>query len=331
MYLYLKSSAICFKKHVIQLIYLLSIAFSVIALSACGGGGGEEDSNVLPAATIDSSNVKQVTQVTVKTALELTESGDVSYIAIGDADALAAASRVALRMTPLSVRSVSQSQTIDCAAGGTMTTSVNMGSEGSLTVGDVIRIEADNCADGEGVVDGKMQMTIAALAGDPSSSAFLLGLEVVFTAFTLTESDDTVVFNGDIGISLDTRTPSVTTVRVYGDNFSVSSMGQTQSISSFSNTYTVDSSDYPVTWIHNVQGVISSVQLAGSVSYETPVSFEGTGDSYPEKGELLITGANNASLQLVAIDEVDVVIYVDYNGDGNTDETFYMTWAELMQ
>lgn len=330
MYLYWKSSALCFKKNVMKFIYFLSIAFSVIGLSACGGGGGEENNNVLPPATIDSSNATKLAQVTVATAFELTETGELSYM--GDTDALAAASRVALsRFTPRSVRYTLEPQTMQCADSGTMTMSGDIGGQDSLSVGDVIRMEADSCNDGNGVVDGMIQMTIARLDGDTTTSAFLLGLDVLFSEFTLTDSDGEIVFDGDIGITLDTRQLPVTTVNVSGDYFSISGMGQTQSISNFSNSYTVDSSVDPVTWIHDVQGVISSTALAGSVDYQTPVRFQGTGDSYPDTGEFLITGANNATLRLKAVDEVNIEIDADYDGDGNIDRTFYMTWAELME
>ena len=46
-------------------------------------------------------------------------------------------------------------------------------------------------------------------------------------------------------------------------------------------------------------------------------------------GELLVTGANNATLRLIAIDDVNIQIEADYNGDGIIDEIMNTTWGEL--
>ena len=43
----------------------------------------------------------------------------------------------------------------------------------------------------------------------------------------------------------------------------------------------------------------------------------------------MVTGSNNATLHLIALDEVNVQIEADYDGDGVIDEVLNMTWVEL--
>jgi hypothetical protein len=64
------------------------------------------------------------------------------------------------------------------------------------------------------------------------------------------------------------------------------------------------------------------------VSYSTPVTFEGFDLDYPGTGEFLVEG-DNSSARLIAIDNVNVRIEVDTDGNGTVDETINTTWAEL--
>ncbi|HEY5716707.1 MAG TPA: hypothetical protein VIS54_09850 [Psychromonas sp.] len=106
-------------------------------------------------------------------------------------------------------------------------------------------------------------------------------------------------------------------------------MGNTQSIKNFLNIYTENASLFPVPSTLEGEGTVSSSGFAGAVNYTTPVTFEASGDNYPEVGELLITGANNATLHLITLSNIDIQIDADYEGDGVIDETFYRLWSEL--
>jgi hypothetical protein len=78
-------------------------------------------------------------------------------------------------------------------------------------------------------------------------------------------------------------------------------------------------------------GTIESDDLDGAVNYDTPVPFAGFGDEFPGSGELLVTGADNATLRLVALENGNVRIDADYDGDGTIDEVINMSWAELAE
>ena len=53
------------------------------------------------------------------------------------------------------------------------------------------------------------------------------------------------------------------------------------------------------------------------------------GADYPFAGEMLITGANNATIRLIALDSVNVRIETDTNGDGVVDATEDTTWDDI--
>ncbi len=298
----------------------------LVVLSGCGGSSGNSE----PTAIIDSDNATAIVRAVALSAFELEEVGELSYL--GDLGMLDTTSRSALnKSSRIALRTVIEPQTEQCLVSGSLTISGNIQGTDSLTAGDVITLEADQCNNGENdIVDGKMQMTISKLTGDLSSNEFLLGVKVIFTNFSVTESSEEAMLNGDINITLE-MTASTTQIQLSGNSLTVSSLGETQSLSNFSNTYTVDASASPVTWTYDCKGNIDSSEFLGTINYQMPVKFAGSGESYPDSGELLITGANNATLRLITLDNVYIQIDADYDGDGVIDETFYMTWAELAE
>jgi hypothetical protein len=64
------------------------------------------------------------------------------------------------------------------------------------------------------------------------------------------------------------------------------------------------------------------------VTYSTPVVFTGFDNDYPDTGELLVEG-DSSSARLIAMDNVNVRIEIDADGDGTIDDTIDTTWAEL--
>jgi hypothetical protein len=64
------------------------------------------------------------------------------------------------------------------------------------------------------------------------------------------------------------------------------------------------------------------------VRYTTPVQFTGFDVDFPSTGELLVSG-NNSSVRLVALDNVNVRIDLDNDGNGTVDESIQTTWLAL--
>ena len=326
---------------------LIVASLSVFGIASCGGGGdGSNNSTPPPAvilATVDSANAAKVTKVATGAALETSEIGGMTDLTgltasapggVSKTGPLAAATSQAQGMlrnyTFSSVPIPPQTQL--CAVSGSMTISGDLADLNTFTAGDEINIDSDMCDDGSGtVIDGLLEMTIASFEGDINTGELLFGVDLVVTDFMVTESGETTTANGDIGTTIDTRTPPISEGSVFGDIFSVAGMGKTETISSFSTIYTEDASTFPINWTNNSMGTVDSSGFTGAVTYEALVTFEGSGENYPHTGQLLVTGANNATLLVRVIDDTRVEIDADYDGINGVDETIMMTWAELEQ
>ena len=338
MYINLKQLVSFFKMSVMKLtLFLIVASFSVIGLSACGGGSGGNGEKKAP---ITPDNAIPIVEVVASVASGFDEfvgfidlTGTNVRSDVSNPDALAIATKVGLRrLDSAVVKSIQiEKETLPCAVSGSVTIWGNIADPNTLTAGDVINFDSDKCDDGTGeIVDGLLAMTIVSIEGDIDTSEFLLGVEMIFTNLTVTESGESTALNGDIGVTLDMLTPAMAEIVVSGDSLTGSYMGKTRTISNFSNTYTEDSSEFPVVWTHTSNGTVGdSSEFAGTVSYETPVKFEGSGENYPHTGELLVTGANNATLRLITIDDINIRIDADYNGDEIVDKTWNKTWVEL--
>ena len=103
----------------------------------------------------------------------------------------------------------------------------------------------------------------------------------------------------------------------------------TEVLTNFSTAQTVDTSVFPEPYTLTSSGNVDSSRLAGSISYSTPVTFQGAGGAYPFAGELLVAGANNATIRLIALDATTVRIETDADGDGIVDTTEETTWDDI--
>lgn len=322
-------------------IKLTTIIVAALSLFACGGGGSGGGSSPTPLTlvTVTSSNATKLTGAASGAAFGTAEIGGLTDItgatassqgSLSKQDAAAAATKVAHGTLIQAKNFILAPETSFCLVSGSVTVSVDMVSPLTFTVGDFISIDSDMCDDGEGtIIDGLLEMTISSFDGDILTAEFLFGVDLVLTAFTVIAAEETMTADGDIGTTIDTRTPPIIEGSVFGDSFVVSGMGTTQSISNFSTIYTEDSSTFPVSWTNNSMGVVDSSEFSGAVRYETPITFEGSGLNYPHTGHLLITGADGATLLLRTLNDVDIEIDADYDGDNTIDETFQLTWAEL--
>lgn len=221
-------------------------------------------------------------------------------------------------------------ETVPCDVSGTMTVSGDIANPLTLTAGDNFLIEADACDDGTGsVVDGTIDFTVDEFSGDLTTGMYLLTMTVNLTDFQVAAAGEVVTSNGDSTVSIDTRSLPFVAVSVNGNRLTVDSNMRAATLSAYEANQTVDdgAAGSPYTMI--ASGTLDTTDLAGIVAYSTPVQFEGSGGGYPFTGELLVSGANNASARLIALDDVNVRIEIDTDGDGNVDATVDTSWAEI--
>ena len=315
----------------------------VLTLGACGGGGSTTATITPPvaAAVINSANAETVAARSADVALQsgglggFIELTGLTATSTGGVSKLSAV-QTASRMVKATVSSSVISQvpfgpvTEPCAVSGSITISGDIANPDALAAGDFFNIDWNNCDDGQGqVIDGLIVYSITSYEVDATTGGSLLGISLTLTAFQVTEGADFYSADGDVSFTLDTRTPPISVATMSSSTFTVSSNGSTETLSNFSTTVTENAGMFPSSYTTDAMGTMTSTQFDGSVTYDTPVPFESIGEAYPYTGELLVTGANNATLRLIALDEVNVRIEADYDGDGAVDETIDTTWDAL--
>lgn len=148
--------------------------------------------------------------------------------------------------------------------------------------------------------------------------------------FRVTDGADFNLTNGDLALTIDSRTQPTIVVTTLGSSLAISNSNSRETLTDFSSMVTEDTSVFPSSFTVDATGKVSSTQFNGFVNYDTPVAFQSAGAGYPYAGEMLVVGANNARIWIFALSDVDVRIEADYNGDGAPDATIDTTWDALI-
>lgn len=218
----------------------------------------------------------------------------------------------------------------DCDAGGTTTISGEVANPQLLSPGDQINVVSADCDNGLGAVtNGRMELTVVAFDIDLATFGFRLEMDVRLVDLEIATTAETVLSNGDSTVIVDLTGIPMAVTSITGNSLIVQSNSQTDTTSGFSTVQTVDTSVMPEPYTLTSSGTIDSTELGGMVTYSTPVTFQGTGTDNPFAGEFLVTGADGATIRLIALDSTSVRIETDTNGDGVVDATEDTTWADI--
>ena len=324
---------------------LLMATAGAVLFAACGGGSDDgggltggtpgsepatitaENAPVIAGAVAEVAMGQGIFSSIFTTDLPIASSGVDAAIAPVAKPVLSTAMKTA---APSQLYATSAGQA-DCAVSGTVDVQVDIQDPAQPSVNDTFVFEFINCDDGTGVVvDGGMTITITSLGGDVASGNFLLGMQIGFSAFSVTEGSETASAEGTIGITIDTSTPPVTRLTVSANAFVTTSGGTEEVLTGFSVEIVEDASTFPTTVTVETSFTISSPRIGGEVTVTTTLTLESMGDGYPFAGELRIEGAGNAVIVMIALDADTVRLQIDIDGDGATDETVDMSWDELM-
>ncbi|MHC4972274.1 MAG: hypothetical protein ACYTG3_08075 [Planctomycetota bacterium] len=224
-------------------------------------------------------------------------------------------------------------QLVPCDSGQGNLVLNDVGAPG-LSTGDSASMTFLACVfDADGIpitMNGNISFTASDVTGTPPGP-FSYALVCSFNSYSVNVLGATVIVNGGFTLELSTTDGDTYQAVVHGDYFSVYAQAGLQAFSgTISNfrmerTYTESTGAYSV----DNQATIAGSQLGGEVTFDTTVPFTGTDPDDPDAGTLVVTGAEGATLTLVAIDNIDVQILVDLEGDGNTDATILTTWDVL--
>ena len=317
----------------------LSVLCTSVLIAACGSGG-DQFGGTRPSTTtfaITPANATTATRVSWEAALASGDFGNLGSGAVvstsspgdfskpGLATSLAGKLINPVQMDPLgpNVRS--------CFSSGIVTTTGDVADVTleTLRAGDTIREVYESCDDGFGeVIDGTIDLTVGEFTGDFESGLFMLSLDVVLTDLQVVTGTDTVVNNGDTTVTLDSMQSPFVRAGASGTSMTVDSNASSETLSSYTSRQTIDAGVQTLPFTLAAAGTLDSTQLAGVVQYSTPVTFAGEGFDFPSSGTLLVEG-ENSSARLTAVDNINVTIEIDVNGDGVVDDTINTTWVAL--
>jgi hypothetical protein len=322
---------------------ILITSLVVVACGGGGSGGGGGDTPTLSPLSITTANAPAVSGEVVNAtdAVEGFGGGSSGTILAavtttgGDRQSLVDVIRSQLDRFPLLQNAASNAvvgavvgpTTFACAVSGTTTVSGNLADPASLSAGDSLSATFSSCDEGNGsILGGGLSMRVDALSGDPSASVFDITIAVTLNNLTVTDAGETMTGSGDIRLALGSSDGVTLTTALSGNAMAVSGLGRSIALKDYAITSTLNQGtlDYSLT----SNGTLQSADLGGSVVFSTVATFQGVGGNFPYTGTYLITG-QNSSVRLTALDDVNVVLDIDDNGDGAVDTTVNTTWAAI--
>ena len=320
---------------------LASLLIPLLFLTACGGSGsGAGTGNNVPppsaAIAITPTNGMQVSQVAYQAVVSSGEIADLagdSGLTAGTSGNIAKAtiSRKAAGTLSIVVQQVPVGPiNLPCAVDGSLTVSANLANPLTLSAGDTITAEYMDCDDGIGeIIDGTLSFVVDAFDGDILSGLYAMTMTMELIDFQVTTAEDVLMASGDGTATLDTLLAPYVEASVRGDAMVSDSNSGSEALTYYSSAQTFDGRLDPAPYTLIASATLDSSRLAGSIVYSTPVTFEGLGENYPNRGELLVEGMNSSARLIAEENGIDVTIEIDSDGDTVIDDTILTTWAEL--
>lgn len=199
-----------------------------------------------------------------------------------------------------------------------------------ITSGDSFDIAFNACffADAGVTLAGAASVTNIVLTGDAINeiAPWSLAASFTFTNLQATDTTDAATLNGGLNLSVGTDDNLVMNVAITGTSLTAAENGTTATLSDFSVTEALDVNTMTIT--ADAMGTLTSSELNGAVNFSTPASFVIIADDNPSAGQLAISDGNSGVLVSV-LDNLNVELGIDANGDGTAETTIVVTWAAL--
>ena len=313
---------------------LMLAALIVAGLSACGGGGGGGATAVASPAAIDAGNAGQITREVIDVGLGAGAFG----VAVGGGGILSAdgGSNTLAQALVRRRATIQQAQPtasvgpeyVDCLVSGTALLSGSLDSEFTLTPGDSITIDFNQCDDADGAIyDGRMRLGIANFSGDVFGDSYALRATIALTELAITEGGVTTVGDGALDLDLDATVPLMTDFTVSGTLLALRSGADAWALRDFAITVTEDNTGVNLLTRYAGTGTLDGSGFEGAVDFMTVSPLVAAGPDHAATGEVLITGANGATIRATVLDPQTVRLAIDLNGDGMVDDTQEIPWT----
>jgi len=305
---------------------------SVIAcaalLGACGGGGSDGGGNIQVAAAGAAIDVQNAPVIAAAIAESL--SGSQSLAAVGE---------FALPSAPIGFSTAAASapqifaasfgpDTVACAGGGTLTLSGTLAVPQSLTVGDELTFEFDDCSDGNGsLTDGTLAFEIVAFSGDVTTGMITLTVSMLLESLQFQPQGEGGTLSGDLSFTIDTTNLPESFIAISSSAFSIVPAETAVSLTDYIVTMTID----PTlgTTSLDSSAVLTVAQLNGAITYVTSETLTVNDSGVPVDGEIDVTGAGGANLTIRFLGADRIELELDSDGNGTVDQIIVTSWAEL--
>jgi hypothetical protein len=328
----------------------LSIVVSatvLAALAACGGGGGDSPSQPgSDKVAITSANQNQVVRASVNAGLSVSmaqgRAGGASPASVANRThalgavlqrAMTAAQGSRKGIASATVRpSISASDTEPCGVSGTLTVSIDdRDANNALSSGDVISVSFAQCKDSAtSSINGAISI---ALTSTPTATQ--LTANANFQNVAVVEDGATSTIAGNVAVAEnDTDLDTVTTLSVGsgGLTASTASSGYNDSVS-FASGFAIltDEATSGASTSVSLSGTMSAQSLGGSITISTPQPLvQLSTDNYPSAGQVIVTGATGSAVRATVLDNTQVRVELDANGDGTYESTSTVAWTTLI-
>lgn len=319
-------------------------------LVACGGGGDSAEGGQGPSsvnkslAVLTKDNAPVAAGATAYTANSVNSTGGSSgkllasltgspghHFTLVDFSRLQAEKLISQdgQLMPISAAAAT-SQSFGCKGGGTYTASWDDKNTQTLA-DDVVTMTFGNCVEDGETTNGKFTMAFASVTGNiVTGTAWAFTAKVTFDNFAYSAPGDSGSMHGSTNISISTTNSVIYDYAIAGTSSEILTISDNVETVELSN-YTMKGSDNDSThaYRYDFTGHVVSTKLDGAFDAATTVSFEGVGDNDPEKGIMVLNGANGSKVIMTAIDSTNVRLDTDSNGDGVIDDTQTVTWVSL--
>jgi hypothetical protein len=296
-----------------------------IALIGCGGGGGSA-----PAPNTEDGLSGPLT-ITGFNATDVATLGfSASEAAVGFADIMLIEVQ-ALLQAFFTMRESA------CQSGSKTTHVVDADASSTLTAGDEVSIEYNDCVDSVigGLTNGTLRLNvISSLGSGPSDYTVSGSLTLIDISINAIQGLATLSAISEVLFSANSMTRSIV---LEIESFVVAFAGVTERLMS---AIIVKDHDLGTDrYILSIDGSADSEFLGGSFTLETVIPFSGPFDSYPDQGFIEFGGGSNTAFRVSANDgsffSGDTsfsIYYLDNNGDGIFEEgPVGFSWSHMVE
>jgi len=223
--------------------------------------------------------------------------------------------------------------TINCLTSGTADVSGLITTAGTYSAGDSLDANFAACVRGAERLDGAMLFNVGSFNGTVGSAVSVTG-NVTETNLRRGADGTCHVGLGSFVTSFDVgfANTGFITAGSTADTFDISAGGRHQILSNASVSALITIGQ-PGTVSRESSGTLTGTDLTGSFGYASivPDVFVVDGDSTtgPSSGELLVVASDGSSMRMVAVDNLNVRLDADYDGDTMIDEQVFTTYATL--